>query len=121
MNVSPRLRVRFHAAGPDGRQTMPVDVDVALFTRCVGVQRVDVGQAVWTFNAIVLSDDVAEPALTINGVGAIATTAAGDFAVLATYADDFIVADPWAIAVEPVHVVGDSLAIIVPQSGLVIA
>ena len=77
MKVSPRLRLRFHAAGPDGRQTMPVDVEVALFTRCIGVERLGVGQAVWSFNANVLLDDVAEPALVLSGHSPIANDCGG--------------------------------------------
>lgn len=120
MKVSPRVRLRFHGSGPDGRQTMAMDVDVALFTRVIRVRRDSPGVAVWTFNGNVVCDAEAELSFRLNGASPTVTTQQGDDGARCVYDDDFIVGDPWSIALAPGHVVGESVAIVVPQSGVVI-
>ena len=120
---SPRVRLRFHATGPDGRQVGPVDVDVPvqLPTPVIRVTRVSdygVGLIGWDTNGFVISDGAIEPAFKVNGISPSVTETIGPGIVGCRY--DFDVEDgmPWSIDTQPVVVIHD-VPFLVPQSGVV--
>ena len=121
--ASPRVRLRFHATGPDGRQVGPVDVDVPvqLPTHLVHVTRVSDhggGLISWDTDGFVTSDGTTEPAFKINGVSPIETETIGPGDIGCRY--DFEVEDgmPWSIDTQPEAVYHD-VPFAIPQSGVV--
>ena len=117
------VRLRFHASGPDGRQTLPVDLDVTLApvgTRVLSVQKVTTLTALWVFDGGVTADGTVEPLLRVDSTAATATVQAGVNSCLATYPTGHVAAGTtWDILTLPTHVTG-LLPINVPQNGLVV-
>jgi hypothetical protein len=115
-----RLRFRFHATGPDGRQSDVVDADTVTSAGATGVSAVrfvSATEALWEFDNAVTATGVNDPVFHVNGVAATATSQAGPTAVLCTYpAATCHPGDAWAIATVPVQVTAIP-AIAAPQSG----
>jgi hypothetical protein len=119
MRASPRLRIRFHAVSPDGRQTMPVAVDVLLFTRVASVSTDGLNEADWLFNSGVAYDGAVEHSLAIGGMVPLGCGKTGPRTMRALYPGIVHVGDHWSIAHRLVHVTS-SPTIIAPQSGVVV-
>jgi hypothetical protein len=119
--VSGTVRVRFHCSGPDGRQTLPVDVDVVIGAAenyVAVVQVVTALQALWVFAQNVTSDAAASPELMCDGVGPTSTAQGGPNSVLCTYATGHVAAGKtWGIAATPTHLTS-TLPIMVPETGV---
>jgi len=116
-----RIRVRLHATGPDGRQTLPVDVDVTAVgggNMVSSVQMVTALTALWVFNQNVTSDSSASAELKCDATSPTGTAQAGPNSVLCTYATGHVgVGKSWGIASTPTHLTSTP-AIVVPESGL---
>jgi hypothetical protein len=119
---SQTVRVRFHCTGPDGRQTLAVDVNVTLpatATLVDSVQVVTALTALWVFDHVVTADGTKDTYLLVDATAPTATAQAGVNSVLCTYAAGHVVhGKAWSIPTLPDHVVGVP-PIEVPQSGLV--
>ena len=118
-----KVRLRFHATGPDGRQVGPVDVDVPvqLPTPTIHVFRVsyyDPGRYVWDFDGFVTSDGTTEPAFKINGVSPTATEQVAISVIACRYDFEVEVGMPWSVDTQPEAVYHD-VPFAIPQSGVV--
>jgi len=76
-------------------------------------------QAVWVFDAEVSYDDIVDEAFKINGASPIGMALNEPTEMVADYAEDFELGDPWSIDETPLHVVPLSGSFVVPQSGVV--
>lgn len=115
------LRVKFHCTAPDGRQTLAIDIDVAIGTvtnYVAVVQKVTALQALWVFGQAVTSDAAASPELKCDGTSPTGTAQAGPNSVLCTYAAGHVeVGKTWSVAVTPTHLTS-VLPILVPVAGV---
>jgi hypothetical protein len=115
------VRLRFHCTGPDGRQTLAVDLDVtlpAIATLVTSVQEVTALTALWVFDHAVTADGQASTALKCDATSPSGTAQAGPNSVLCTYGAGHVEAGKtWGITTLPTHVVADP-AIAFPQNGL---
>jgi hypothetical protein len=125
MGRPPMVRVRFHASGPDGRQAMPVTVDVPVLPSVPQVVVVSVEKrlfrfARWTFSGVVDADGTPDPVFQVNGVGPVAIEAIEDVYVEMQYASEFNVGDPWNLASAPTSVLSKTGVIVGPESGVIV-
>jgi hypothetical protein len=120
--IGARVRVQFHASGPDGRQSTYVSADaenpsypppVPAEVRITSVRIIEPNKALWTFDRIAASYDASK--MLIQGVGATSGVSISDTEKLLTYvaATD---GDTWSIT-DPTATTPNAA---VPQSGLVV-
>ena len=119
--ASGTMRIRFHCSGPDGRQTLAVDVDVvigAVENYVAVVQVVTALQALWVFAQNVTSDAAASPELKCDATSPTGTAQAGPNSVLCTYVAGHVAdGKVWGIATTPTHLTS-TLPIMVPEAGV---
>jgi hypothetical protein len=118
-----KVRLRFHATGPDGRQVGPVDMDVPVHPPAprIYVQRVsyyDPGRFVWDLTGFVTSDGSTETSFKINGVSPTATEQIAISFIACSYDFAVEVGMPWSIDTQPQAVYHD-VPFAIPQSGYV--
>jgi hypothetical protein len=115
------IRVRFHCTGPDGRQTLAVDVDVMIAAGgnyVVNVQEVTTLTALWVFAEAVTSDASASTELKCDATSPTGTAQAGPNSVLCTYGAGHVGAGKsWGIATTPSHITSVD-PIVVPEVGV---
>ena len=122
--ASPRVRLRFHATGPDGRQVGPVDVDVPVQVAGLSVIFVAASDpptvnAYWVFSGEVVTDGVPDPAMKIGGVGPVTATQLTPLVVQCTYPGTVSPGDAWSIDAALTHL-ASTPAVAFPQSGLLV-
>jgi hypothetical protein len=119
--ASGMIRVRFHCTGPDGRQTLALDVDVAIGTTLnyvAVVQVVSTTQALWVFAQDVTAAGTADAAMECDSTSPTATHQAGPNSVLCTYAGTHVAnGKTWTLTGDPTTLTS-VLPILSPDGGV---
>ena len=116
------VRVRFHATGPDGRQTMVVDQDVTVASALTFVSRVEViddTHALWVFSSAISFVGGLEAHMKVGAAGPTSSVLAGPNSAKVGYATPVVVAGAaWTVPLLP-NAFEATPSIAFPQAGLV--